>query len=219
MLNRVIFTVWPLLTFGPTPKTTDVIFSTWSIYKQSTSSLTLDLLEIPRLRAVFKVSIFDLHQNQQGSFTQYTYPHEFLWSFQCGHRVHNNVHEFNSLTPGDPKWPETPPKAIGIRDRDFLLSMGYSHFTCQVWDFLSLYILRLNVYKQFKVFSMTSDDPTWPFTCTKNNRDHILTMEYLHEKYKIPVLACPPWDSLLCLRAALKAFTISPSVTSNDRWP
>ena len=87
---------------------------------------------------------------------------------------------FDRLTSGDPKWPLTSTK----NNRDHLLNMGNSHGK---YEIPHIYPSGDTVFtSNFQgVYHLTSGDPKWPLTFTKNNRDHLLNKGYLHVKYEI----------------------------------
>ena len=88
---------------------------------------------------------------------------------------------FQSLTPGDPKWPLTSTK----NNRDHLLNMANPHTKYEIshtypsWDIVFTSNLQ-------NFYHLTSGDLKWPLTSTKNHRDHLLNMANPHTKYEIP---------------------------------
>ena len=75
------------------------------------------------------------------------------------------------------------------------------------WD-----IVFTSVFQDFH--HLTSGDPKWPLTSTKNDRDLLLNMGNLHAKYEIP-RSYPSWDIVFT-----SIFQDFHHLTSSDRkWP
>ena len=106
------------------------------------------------------------------------------------------------MTPND-LW--SPRKTIGIIYavwRTYIPNMRSLTFT----------LLEISCLQGFDL--LTSRDPKWPLTSTKNNRDHLLNMANPHTKYEISH-TYPSWD--IVFTSNFQGFY---HLTSGDlKWP
>ena len=154
---------------------------------QSMRSLSITLVEIWCLQSFDHLTSGDpkwpltstknnsnhLH-NMANSHDKYEIPPVILLEMWC-------LQGFDHLASGDPKWPLTSTK----NKRDHLLNMATPHAKYNIphiyssWD-----IVFTSIFQDFHY--LTSGDPKWTLTSTKNNRDHLLDMGSPHAKYEIP---------------------------------
>ena len=152
---------------------------------------------------------FHLHLKQRGSPTldghlhakygQYEHPQAWI-----PHNYPKNIFTrlWPFVTPNNVSWP--PQKTIKIINSIWPLNMLKMRS-------LAVIVLEILCLQGFDL--LTSGEPKWPLTPTKNDRDHLLNISNPHAYYEIPH-SCPSWDKVFT-----RFLTFWPLVNPNDLWP
>ena len=98
------------------------------------------------------------------------------------------------MTPVDPKWPLTSTK----NNRLLVLNVALLHTKYEICPSFPSWDIVFTMFLQC-FHNLTTVDPKWPLTSTKNNRVLVLNVVHLHTKYEI-CPSFPSWDIVFTSR-------------------